>query len=295
LNPQSVVGHNCHDDAMDFARELWLRIESIHAVTYFDPIATDATTAAGLSGFWMGYFGARAAPMGPAGAGVVEATFFNFAPSFVRRWVPALWDRASPAALVEARAQAAARSLRALAPGVDAVAATVTGDLAAAVHRGAPSGRPLFAANRELAPHDDPVAALWQHCTSLREHRGDGHVAALTAAGVDGLEAHVLIALDGGTTAEDLQKTRGWTAEDWAGARERCAARGLVDDGGLTAAGRELRTGVEAATDRLAAAPFGSMSARARAALLAAVEPVAVAVSRAGVIRYPNPIGLPPL
>jgi len=112
---------------------------------------------------------------------------------------------------------------------------------------------------------------------------------------VDGLEAHVLIALDGGTTAEDVQKTRGWTAEDWAIAHERGAARGLVDGGGLTAAGRELRTGVEAATDRLAAAPFASTPEPARAALLAALEPVAVAVSRAGVIRYPNPIGLPPL
>jgi hypothetical protein len=280
---------------MDFARELWCRVETIHAVTYFDPIATEATTAAGLTGFWMGYFGARAAPMGPVAAGVVEATFFNFAPGFVRRWVPALWERATPAALVAARGDAAARSLRAITPAVDAVAEARAGDLAAAVERAAPAGRPLFAANRDVPLPDDPVAALWQHCTTLREHRGDGHVAALTAAGLDGLEAHVLISLDGGAAPEDLQKTRGWTAADWDAAVDRGAARGLVDGGRLTDAGRAVRVEVEAVTDRLAEAPFAAVTAADRAVLLAALDPVAIAVSRSGVIRYPNPIGLPPL
>src|SRR4051812_30119758 len=104
---------------MDFARALWLRIETIHAVTYFDPLATEATTAAGLTGFWMGYFGSRAAPMGAVGAGVVEATFFNFAPGFVRRWVPEVWERCAPATLVATRSDAAAQALRAIAPDVD--------------------------------------------------------------------------------------------------------------------------------------------------------------------------------
>jgi DNA-binding MarR family transcriptional regulator len=240
----------------------------------------------------MGYFGARAAPMGPVGAGVVDATFFNFAPGFVRRWVPALWEQASPATLVAARSDAAARSLRGITAEVEAAAAAVAGDLAAAVDRGAPGGRPLFAANRDVAVPDDPVAALWQHCTSLREHRGDGHVAALTAAGLDGLEAHVLISLDGGTAPGDLQKTRGWTAADWDAAVDRCAARGLVAGGGLTEAGRALRAEVEAVTDRLAEAPFAGVGPAERDALLAALDPVATAVSRSGVIRYPNPIGL---
>jgi hypothetical protein len=280
---------------MDFARSLWLRIETIHAVTYFDPLATEATTAAGLSGFWMGYFGARAAPMGAVGAGVVEATFFNFAPAFVRRWVPDVWERCSPARLLDARSRAAAQSLRAIAPDVEAVAEEVAGVLAEAVARCVPAGRPLFAANRDVALPADPVAALWQQCTCLREHRGDGHVAALTAAGLDGLEAHVLIAHDGGSSPDDLQKTRGWTPADWDAATRRCAERGLVDAGGLTDAGRAVRADVEATTDRLAGAPFASLGAAASEALLAALDPVAAAVSRSGVIRYPNPIGLPPL
>jgi Helix-turn-helix family len=281
--------------AMDFARALWQRIETIHAVTYFDPLATEATTAAGLTGFWMGYFGARAAPMGAVGAGVVEATFFNFAPGFVRRWVPDIWERSSPATLLEARSDAAARSLRAISPDVDTLADAIGDDLARAVERCSPAGRPLFAANREAPVPDDPVAALWQYCTSLREHRGDGHVAALTAAGLDGLEAHVLIALDGGTSAEDLQKTRGWTSDDWDGAARRCEEQGLVAAGTLTEAGQRLRAEVEATTDRLATVPFAALTEPDRAALLDALEPVAVAVSRSGIIRYPNPIGVPPL
>jgi hypothetical protein len=35
-------------------------------------------------------------------------------------------------------------------------------------------------------------ARLWQACTTLREHRGDGHVAACVAAGLSGLDAHVV-------------------------------------------------------------------------------------------------------
>ncbi len=264
-------------------------------MTYFDPIATEATTAAGLKGFWMGYFGARAAPMGAVSAGVVEATFFNFAPSFVRRWVPDVWERCPPARLLDARSSAAGQSLRAIAPAVDALAHDVAGLVADALDRCVPAGRPLFAANRDVPLPDDPVAALWQQCTSLREHRGDGHVAALTAAGLDGLEAHVLIASDGGTSADDLQKTRGWTPEDWQAAARRCAEKGLVDADGLTDAGRALRVDVEAATDRLAGAPFAAWPAAARDRLIAALDPVATAVSRSGVIRYPNPIGLPPL
>ena len=137
---------------------------------------------------------------------------------------------------------------------------------------------------------------LWQLCTSLREHRGDGHVAALTAAGLDGLDAHVLIAAEQGNSPEDLQRTRGWTADDWAAAVARRAARGQIDaDGQLTDAGRSIRTAIEKRTDELAAAPFAPLSDDDRASLLAALDPLARAISASGTIRYPNPMGLPPV
>ena len=88
---------------MELARSMWLRVETIHAVTYFGEPTIEAGRAAGLTGFWMGYFGFRAAPLGAVGRGAVEATFFNFAPSFVGRWVPDVWQHASPERLVAAR------------------------------------------------------------------------------------------------------------------------------------------------------------------------------------------------
>jgi hypothetical protein len=280
---------------MHVARRLWSRFETLHAVAYFGDETNDAGRAAGMNGFWMSYFGFRAAPMGAVGAPVVEATFFNFAPAFVARWVPDVWVHATPAALVPARAEAAAQTLARVVPAIADVGEEVNDALRRATERVTGAGRPLFAANRALSLPEDPVAALWQLCTTLREHRGDGHVAALTVAGLDGIDAHVLIALERGSDPEDLQVTRGWNGDDWADALDRCRARGLVDGAGdLTAAGRALRVDVEATTDRLAEDVWKDATADVDR-IIAILNPAAEAVSRSGMIRYPNPIGLPAL
>ena len=91
-------------------------------------------------------------------------------------------------------------------------------------------GRPLYAANRSVAAGDDPVEALWQACTLVREHRGDGHVMALVDAGLDGLEAHVLFAADRDVDAEVLRDNRGWSAGEWTDAVGRSRGRGLLAD-----------------------------------------------------------------
>jgi hypothetical protein len=76
------------------------------------------------------------------------------------------------------------------------------------------AGRVLAAANAALPAPDDALARLWQAATVLREHRGDGHFAALVTAGIDGCEALVLrCALD--LRREDVQPARGWTDEQW--------------------------------------------------------------------------------
>ena len=281
---------------MDLARLLWTRIETIHALTYFDEAPVRRARELGLSGFWSSYFAYRAAPLGAVTAGVVDATFFNFDPDFVRRWVPAVWDTASPGVCIDARRDAAVEALERF-RGDDLSTATATIDaLRAASDRASFAGRPLFAANRELPLGDNPIGALWQLCTNLREHRGDGHVAALTAAGLDGLEAHVLIVAEQGRSAEDIMQTRGWTAASWSGAAARMIDRGLLGpQGRLTAAGTELREEIEATTDRLAAAPFAPLREIQRSSLVEALTPLAVAIARSKTIRYPNPIGLPDL
>ena len=75
---------------------MWTLFEPIHAVTYFAPQARSAYEKAGLRGFWRGYFAGRAAPLGAAGAAVVTASFFNFAPAFVARAVPGVWELVTP-------------------------------------------------------------------------------------------------------------------------------------------------------------------------------------------------------
>ena len=105
----------------------------------------------------------------------------------------------------------------------------------------------------------------------------------------------MLIALEGhGASAEDLQRTRGWTADDWSAAVDRCAARGwLRSDGTLSASAQQLRRDIEATTDRLANQPFDDVDTVSQERLLHNLTAAAVAVSNSGTIRYPNPIGLP--
>ena len=135
---------------------------------------------------------------------------------------------------------------------------------------------------------------LWQLCTTLREHRGDAHVAALRAAGLDGIEAHLLLAADEGVPEPLLRDNRGWSEMGWERARAALVHRGLLAPSGvITDDGRAVRSSVEAATDARAAEAFdGVVDA---AAVLAALEPVARAVAASELIPYPNPMGLPPL
>ena len=76
-------------DTMSAARAMWTMFEPVHDVTYFAPEALRAFTEAGLRGYWRGYFAGRAAPLGGARAAVVTASFYNFAPAFVARAIPA--------------------------------------------------------------------------------------------------------------------------------------------------------------------------------------------------------------
>lgn len=276
---------------------MWQRLEPLHAVTYFTPECRQAATDVGLKGFWMGYFACRAAPLGPVGAGVVEAAFANFHPSRVRRAVPDAWSFAAPAAVLDARLTAATAALRRLLPdgAADELAGAVLPILDAAVDAADPLGRPLFAANRDLPAPDDPVAALWRVATCLREHRGDAHVALLAGAGLDGCEVHVLaLAGSGGGDAGLYQQARGWSAEEWAAAVDRLAGRGLVAaDGAVTAAGRALRADIERHTDELAAGAYAALADDGLDRSMTRLAEAARAIAASGELAFPNPMGLP--
>ena len=278
------------------ARELWHRLEVVNAVTYFSPECRDAATRLGLRGFWMGYFASRAAPMGSVGAGVVEATFFNFHPERVRRAIPDAWELVDAADIVVARSQAASMALRRILTDehAEGLAALVVPAARAAIDLAGDEGRPLFGANRDVPLPTDPVAALWQAATTLREHRGDGHVALLTSAGLDGCEVHVLFAADENVPSELYQSSRGWSADDWASASSRLADRGLLDDRGMpTIAGRQMRAEIEAQTDRLAVVPYASLGTDRIERLMSDMDPMVDQILAANDITFPNPMGLP--
>ena len=292
---------------------MWTLFEPIHAVTYFTPEARSAYERAGLRGFWRGYFAGRAAPLGMAGAGgaaVVTASFFNFAPAFVARAVPGVWELITPQEALRVRLAGAAEGLGRLLAGQEAEAAAAAGLLWRAIGELDFSGRVLAAAHAALPvpPGEDAAASsgssassaslaaaglgrLWQAATLLREHRGDGHFAALAAADIDGCEAVVLrCCLD--LRREDMQPVRGWTDEAWDSAVSRLAARGWVGaDGALTSAGREAHAAVEDATDRAASRPWARLGPEATEEIAAALTPLARACAAA--LPYPSPIGVP--
>jgi hypothetical protein len=275
-----------------WARAMWALIEPVHAVTYFSPVARAAFEEAGLRGFWRGYFAGRAAPLGPVPAAPVVAAFFNFAPRMVERALPDVWDRASPQRALAARLRGAVEALTAHSAVLSQAELVWAAELMeAAVGHLEPAGRILGAANAALPKPEAPLERLWQAATTLREHRGDGHVAALVTAGLGGCAVLVLRAgMD--LPRELLQPARGWTDEEWEQAARGLAELGWLDAGGrATAAGIDRYQRIEAETDALAAVPWNALGAEATARLTALLTPLSMACRTE--MPTPNPLGLP--
>ena len=278
------------------ARRLWALAEPYHALTYFADESRAESEAAGLRGFWRGYFAMRAAPLGPVGPAVVAATFYNFAPEFVARAVPDVWDVVPPATALRVRLAGVDRAVRRVL-GDDWLrspeAAEAAGLATAAAGAASASGRPLAAANAALPTPDEPHLALWQALTTLREHRGDGHNAALLQRDVSGLQAHVLAAAAGRSSREWLMRARGWDDAAWAAAAAALTERGWLEDGELSAEGLAMTAAVEADTDRLALGPWRELGDVRCDRLAELLGPVRRAVVAAGDWATGNPIGVP--
>ncbi|MFD4602685.1 MarR family transcriptional regulator [Streptomyces sp. NPDC058464] len=276
------------------ARDLWGLVEPIHAVVYFAPEPLEEFRAAGYRGFWMGYFAGRAAPLGSAGADVVHALFYNFAHERVGRALPAAWSFAPPDEALEARVRGSVRALRrALGPAADGAEVARAAELATRAARSAPrEGRALFAANRSLPVPEEPLARLWQAATLLREHRGDGHVAALVAAGIGGRESHVLHATASGIPRAVYGPARDFDEAEWRARYDALEQRGLLEDGRLSVRGRRLKARIEERTDRLAATAYDALTTGETEELTRLLRPLTHAVVREGDIPLDNPMGL---
>src|SRR3954451_1301016 len=231
----------------------------------FLPGHQEALRALGQQPGRLSYCAGRAAPMDAFGAGVVTATFYNFSPSLVAHMIPRAWTLASPEQVIEARWDVARGSLTRLL-GDEAIDSAEFAELAGLLREACdaltPEGRPLYAGHADLGWPGEPLLDLWHAATLLREHRGDGHIAALLHADLNGLEALITHTATGrGFTLPAAKATRGWSEEEWAAESAALVERGLLDDGGLTEEGREMRAAVEAETDVLSADPWLALGA----------------------------------
>ncbi|WP_307798319.1 SCO6745 family protein [Actinoplanes flavus] len=275
------------------SRLAWRVTEPLHAMVYFVPEAPERFAAFGLSPM-DGYFASRGAAFGPVGPEIVAATFYNFNPARVARALPAAWAKASPEQLIQARLEAADAALtRGL--GADVVAGPEMAEAAELARTAAeaaarlPHGRPLFAAHSALPWPEAPHLVLFHAQMLLREFRGDGHVAALLANGVSGLDAIVMHAASGEVDGRFLRATRGWSREQWAEAEDDLRRSGLYGDDGLTPAGVALRAHIEERTDAVAEAAYRAIGDEGCLRLASLTRPLSRTIVKAGLL---NPAAL---
>jgi hypothetical protein len=234
--------------------------------------------ALGFTNYWDTYFAGRAAPLGLATAEVVDALFYNFAPGEVARHIPKVWRTTTPELAIAARQTGCVKALRRiLADRVESSAFERAAELLTKAATNAPyEGRPMYAALRAIPIPDDVVARLFYAASLLREHRGDGHIAALMIEGVGGLEAHALFALDMDMPAEKFGRIHHLPAAQLVAVTDGMRDRGLIwDDGWLSEQGRAVKRRVESLTDDLAAKPYESLESGEIDELMAALEPLA--------------------
>ena len=134
----------------------------------------------------------------------------------------------------------------------------------------------MYAALRAIPIPDDVVARLFHAASFLREHRGDGHIAALMSEGVGGLEAHVLARPRHGHAGGEVRPHPPPSAAQLAAVIDGMRDRGLIgEDGWFSEQGRAVKQRVEALTDDLAAMPYESLEPAELDELMAALEPLA--------------------
>ena len=268
----------------DIGRKLWGRLEAIHVLAYFAPSVLEAQARLGLGDRMVGYIAGRSAPMGPVGPELVTAAFYGFSPAMIAHALPSAWDTAAPERVLGANQRALSELLHGLIGEAEELPRAAELAREAALLQPV-LGRPLAAAWSGVAWGEDPELVLWQAATRIRESRGDGHVALLVDAELDGVEAHLTTRGDTPKLRAILGATRGISDAEWDAAAGRLRGRGLLDDdGALTPEGVALREHLERRTDELVAPAWAAFGAERCASLLAALDPLVARVLDAGIV-----------
>jgi hypothetical protein len=270
MHPASTLGRAYLD--MNAVREVSLTINATHLFVYFIPEAPEEAAKLGVTEYGPAYFAFRSAPMGAVPWQVTLAAFYNFSPRSVQA-MAGVWDTATPEQWQAARFAAVDRALQ-------RVDVHLTADQIAearslidpVVARADYAGRTMAAANVSVALPSDPLVALWQQITVLREWRGDAHVIVLAANDLGPCDCNVLQTATGHFPEAIARATRLWNDEEVAAATTRLVARGWLNaDGTATDAGIAAREQIEVETDEHCAAlwtPIGDANVRRLTSLI---------------------------
>lgn len=228
------------------ARRLRDALEPIATQGWWSPQAGARLDALGVD-FLPGYVWGRAAALGSPTASVVAATFGVFEPGLIA----AVYEAGSALVprddILAAREDGGTASVAAIADPDDCAA--VADPLLAVLADLDGLGRPLFSALRALPVPTSPAGRLWRAAELVREHRGDGHLAALVAAGLTAVEANVLTERWLGFGLGEYSATRGFGPPQLGAAVANLQARGWLDGDDLTDRGRAARVRIEEVTD----------------------------------------------
>lgn len=234
------------------ARRLRDALEPIATIGWWSRESSVASADLGHD-FLDGYVWGRAAALGAdVSPAIVVAAFGVFEPTMLAAVYSQGRSISSHDAVLGARAAGAAAGLGAATDGIDAHDIERLGDrLLDALASIDGSGRALFAALRDQPIPDSANGRAWRGAELVREHRGDGHIAACVAAGLDAVEMNVLTEVWLDYTVGAYSATRGFSPERIQAAAASLRAKGwLAESQSLTAAGRDARDDIEAATDR---------------------------------------------
>lgn len=243
--PSPATGHHTP------ARRLRDAIEPLACQAIWSPEAAEDYAALGLDDYLAAYVWQRTAALGVPPTALAVTALGVFAPDLVgpvyEKGVAAL----SRADVVRIRLDAPGRTLRRELGNADAEAGRAVALLRRGIDAAETTARPLFTGLRADPWPQDPLAALVHACNLLREHRGDSHLAACAAAGLDPVQSNVLTELWCGFDLLTYTPSRGWSGERMDAAVASLRARGLVEGDGLSGEGLRFRGELEATTDAM--------------------------------------------
>jgi hypothetical protein len=249
------------DEVREGARLLARLIEPLVGQVYFSPECHARYAALGFNGSpgatsggvalpdGPAYFTSRGSALGQAPGELVAAAFGVFNVEAVVPSVAYGWSLTDAATIADERLAGAVEQLERILgeapPGIDRANEL----LARAIAPLQPWGRALFAGTLAQPLPGSPMGDLFRLGDRLREYRGDSHIAAWVAAGLDATEIGLLTEPYWGMPSRTYIRTRAWSDAQLDAAEARLVAAGHLADGALTEQGRELREAIELATD----------------------------------------------